>query len=99
MILSFLRGCFKSPILCHAERSEVSQYTSKTLDSIALRAYAPQTFCFAPLRMTNYTLFDFSNILLEFIAGARCELPDNWGLGSNQENKNCWETSAIYKRL
>jgi hypothetical protein len=54
-----LRGCLKSPILCHAEGSvsppddlryakrvlSISVYV-QNLDSIALRAYAPQTFQF-----------------------------------------------------
>jgi hypothetical protein len=30
VIFTYLRGCLESPILCHAEGSEASQYTSKT---------------------------------------------------------------------
>jgi hypothetical protein len=42
---SLLRGCLKSTLGVML-RNEASQYVPKILDSIALRAYAPQTFQF-----------------------------------------------------
>jgi len=74
-----VRGCLESVRECHAEErsrsvspwDSASQYVSKTLDSSLRQRVRAESLCDSartfrktPLRMTIYTLSDFSNILL-----------------------------------
>jgi hypothetical protein len=66
--LSDLRGCLKSPILCHAEGSvsppDDLRYARRVLSISVYVQNLDSSFRFPTLRMTIYTLFDFPNILL-----------------------------------